>query len=754
MSTSVCDDVLIRIGGVPSTAAAGQRCGAAGRSVQALLELEERQLAVGGQLVEVLYELVPRFEGAVRRAALRMRREIHNRRALGPCGEVEEHLGSCRRDLDVWRDLFTELRQRISQGEDELGRESAAAGGALRGLVGEDGLDRGIALTSTALRRDLARGKGTGKAFSKVERAATRILLRAALKCSPLSFFTQLAVGRWGRKDEVEKLNIAQLPRALAFEILRAAVADPELGAALGSEPVPRLDGDALIATYAGGGRFFWRFDRTVDGRHLAEREETGGWEHSWRVATGLIRPVVPWSLSDEAPLERLSEHLLAQPVEKARRLGSQVRELVSAESDYAAAAGGERAQIVSEARGRIDDLFQDLSWPRPSWFNSDRLFYEDVRSSGAPALPDRLRADIAAVGDWVETRAVLHPLYNHIVTSFLTDYPGGQCHDVPAWLWSMSRRVPEAPAAAEAEWRPKTPFGVAVFTQVQAGDWRDLDGGDYALVLNLITPSFGGVLARHSRLFPEQGLPSRAAAWIRQCYPEGQVCGFSFAQEWHDLQSQGGAALPSLRWPTEPRSEVDVTVDASELSLVFDPQSGQLAFWHGGAPIHLVYTGTIPTRLLGASMRLLAILAHPWRCPPAREVASHRPRLVQGRLVLRRAEWCVSAAGWPRRKAFKSDFLYLCAAERWRRAHGLPEEVFVQAGSARELSARRRKPTWLRFDSLHSLASADGLITDELVHLRFTEALPAHDEHPGLGDSMPRAVELVSLLSCTPGGA
>src|SRR5439155_18191665 len=103
-----------------------------------------------------------------------------------------------------------------------------------------------------------------------------------------------------------------------------------------------------------------------------------------------------------------------------------------------------------------------------------------------------------------------------------------------------------------------------------------------------------------------------------------------------------------------------------------------------------------------------------------------------------------------PRVARGESERDFLRRAGRWRRAYGLPAEVFMTI-ERREfaLAAGRRKPTWVAWDSLHALAAAGHRIGDDAVAVNLVEALPGRHEHPALGaDVRPRAVEYVALLA------
>lgn len=57
----------------------------------------------------------------------------------------------------------------------------------------------------------------------------------------------------------------------------------------------------------------------------------------------------------------------------------------------------------------------------------------------------------------------------------------------------------------------------------------------------------------------------------------------------------------------------------------------------------------------------------------------AHRPRIAfAGRLVLARRRWAVRADVYPRRQVRESESEFFLRANRWRREHGIPREVFL----------------------------------------------------------------------------
>ncbi|WKV70441.1 lantibiotic dehydratase family protein [Streptomyces sp. PCS3-D2] len=149
------------------------------------------------------------------------------------------------------------------------------------------------------------------------------------------------------------------------------------------------------------------------------------------------------------------------------------------------------------------------------------------------------------------------------------------------------------------------------------------------------------------------------------------------------------------------------------------------------GREVVPVYLGYLVPLALPAIPRTLLLLSPSSMSPldvwagvpegPARDSVTTRPRVVHGDVVLSRRSWTTAAGDLPVRGALEAgNFLDW---QRWRRAHGLPEQVFatVSAGP----SAAGAKPTYVDFASLLSLAAFETLLRDPAHRVVFREMLP-----------------------------
>ncbi|MEV8532425.1 lantibiotic dehydratase [Streptomyces sp. NPDC051211] len=149
------------------------------------------------------------------------------------------------------------------------------------------------------------------------------------------------------------------------------------------------------------------------------------------------------------------------------------------------------------------------------------------------------------------------------------------------------------------------------------------------------------------------------------------------------------------------------------------------------GREVIPVYLGYLVPLALPAIPRTLLLLSPSsmspldvWAGVPegtARGAVTFRPRVVHRDVVLSRRSWTTTAGALPARGAQEAD--HFLAWQRWRREHGLPEQVFatVSAGPG----AVGAKPVYVDFASLLSLAAFEALLQDPAHRVVFRELLP-----------------------------
>ncbi|MCX4524134.1 MULTISPECIES: lantibiotic dehydratase [unclassified Streptomyces] len=152
------------------------------------------------------------------------------------------------------------------------------------------------------------------------------------------------------------------------------------------------------------------------------------------------------------------------------------------------------------------------------------------------------------------------------------------------------------------------------------------------------------------------------------------------------------------------------------------------------GCEVIPVYLGYLVPLALPAIPRTLLLLSPSsmspldvWAGVPEgadRDGVTTRPRVVHGDVVLSRRSWTTTAGALPVQGAQEAS--HFLAWQRWRHAHGLPEQVFatVSAGP----SAAGAKPQYVDFAGLLSLAAFETLLRDPAHRVVFREMLPDPD--------------------------
>ncbi|MGP4104783.1 lantibiotic dehydratase [Nonomuraea sp. KM90] len=129
------------------------------------------------------------------------------------------------------------------------------------------------------------------------------------------------------------------------------------------------------------------------------------------------------------------------------------------------------------------------------------------------------------------------------------------------------------------------------------------------------------------------------------------------------------------------------------------------------------------------AGMAPIDLWAGTGRPVPADGVTAY-PRLVLGDLVVQRRMWKLAPAAFPLRDPGHTDSEHLLRVLRWRREHGLPEQVFAQVNGRRENGrGPSRKPLPVDFGSWLSLRLLDQLARAASSRIVLTECSPGLDE-------------------------
>ncbi|MEO3924331.1 lantibiotic dehydratase [Micromonosporaceae bacterium B7E4] len=263
-------------------------------------------------------------------------------------------------------------------------------------------------------------------------------------------------------------------------------------------------------------------------------------------------------------------------------------------------------------------------------------------------------------------------------------------------------------------------------------------------LVLN---QSLGGLsfpFSRFTHCFEDTALSEQLRAQAAAVAPPGAV----FAEV------TGGAATTNLNLHAQLTDyvivcpgETSLVPEANQLPLAdlyvqHDVDSDQVVLRSHrlGKEVVPVYLGYLVPMALPQLHRTLLLLSPTsmapldlWRGvpkPPAVDGVTTRPRVRVGDVVISRRSWSMTAAALPRRGDGDTDTAWFLGWQRWRRANGLPAQMFATVHGASGGRAKQKpKPQYVDCDSYLSLlaleASLDG--AEDRVVLR--EMLPAGDE-------------------------
>ncbi len=119
------------------------------------------------------------------------------------------------------------------------------------------------------------------------------------------------------------------------------------------------------------------------------------------------------------------------------------------------------------------------------------------------------------------------------------------------------------------------------------------------------------------------------------------------------------------------------------------------------------------------------------------------RPRITYGDgLVLQRRTWVVRKEAVPLRERAESDCAYFCRVDAWRRAHGIPDDVFlylypsrdyllraVTSGHRDQLRRDDRKPQFISFRNPFLVTLFGRLVPRGLAAIQLVEMLPAPEQ-------------------------
>lgn len=277
--------------------------------------------------------------------------------------------------------------------------------------------------------------------------------------------------------------------------------------------------------------------------------------------------------------------------------------------------------------------------------------------------------------------------------------------------------------------------------------------------VVNEITPGFAHMPARYAMLIDERAaepFSPRLRSYLETLLDDGRqflelpgVFGFN-ANRRPPLLNQA-LAYPGVVSPLPPAAQVPL----HDLLLRHCPQQGRLVLEH-----RVTGEEMVPVNLGGLSLLLCPILHRALlmlspvgsvglsvldlleqeRSAEEREQPRRYPRIRIDGAVISRQTWLIPRQHLPMRTKGTSDFAYFVEVERWRRALGLPNQIFLRTtrnpappfpvspatGAATHLAEVRdqqRKPQFIDFRSplllrvfeKHLDAVAEALVVEEM---------------------------------------
>lgn len=754
---------------------------------------------------DILFDLVPQVQDAsLRRSVLKAKRAAHADQPVPEAllATLGELLSSAQSDtIARWSSDARQALRLADQLAASVDADSANAIDQLCDALSDSRFHRSVALAAPDWLR-------YGKPHRKPrERRNVRTLYsyvsRAAVKTSPFSGLTTVGVA--GRDLPQQSLSYAST--ALAHLAARAYARDEATAHLLRYRLAPIRPGASehsvglvLLAEAEADGGLAWRLDRICEADHAMAwvggwqdgRERTvgelmaglGGADPFARFRrlfdSGLITLVAPWQRGGD-PLQAVADLVAAQD----HPIAGQVHEVL------------DRCRLLrdDDARTRTDVGVQVRSiaaqWaPRAGLdrFDPGELVYEDVTTSHSvddPARHAGVRADLQMLGRLSRPYLFRSHLYDVLVEAMVAQFgPGGRTTDIPGFLMRLAIDGDSMPAldrasAADQEvrgsisdrallpvGRTSAPPTMAALYQLSSTESDAVARGDHHLVVNQFNPGAGGLLARFGELLGDH-LKAPVREHIRACWPQSHLRELVIWTELNTAQSRSAGMLPALTTSSEVTDRT-APLDLSQVHLVHDAATDTIELRDPltDVPVGMPYLGLVPPHMFPPYARLLAVLADPWIngsphsdyvLPYALraerdDTVHHLPRRTHGRLVTSREAWVVPVDQLPLPDRSESDVALVRRTDAFRRAHGMPREVFVhQMAPTGAMGGTDRKPMWIDLAAPTSAAALAGWLDGATEHVRIVEALPARTDHPARDQQgRPIATEYVNLFRWT----
>ncbi|WP_338676493.1 hypothetical protein V1460_28595 [Streptomyces sp. SCSIO 30461] len=766
---------LDRVAGLPARSVSPLAAEPIARLLDSMAAARADLESLGPPVSELLYEAVP-MVGAPsrRRAVLRWRRAAHGATPipvppalLAEVGSVLRRTGRDPSELHRWAERADLLRAHRSDLRQTATATRADQERALRALMSDPVVARGLSVVSPVFFARTAKDR----ALDRGERVtAYGYAVRTALKTSPLSSLTHVAVPGAGHGDRVR----VSLHPLVGRILLHTAAARPEVRDRLVWRPNDSLRGagdDArlsvpLLSVSVG---WAWSHQELVDARRRLDLSSVVGGpadtaalgqlpvERLERyLASGLV------DVDDPCPpdgiVSWLAGLLASAPDVSGRTASARLTEVAGHLGRIADGTPAQRSEALRGLRSALTAALRELGAPDDWPLSEVTLVYEDCAgSTAAHPLDGAARAAVLRHAESACASLRISDEYQAVTDAFVARFGvGGVCKDVFAFCRDVagsgpSQPVPPAVARTAGAGRSSCLPCLSVLYQDAHGSE---DGA--LVVVNQISSGSGALAARFHRLFdgPDRtGFADRLRDWIATLHPQAECLEFVPAREASPLQADSGGLLPALYWPGTPRPYGPGT-PVTELELAHDPDRHALELRRPGAgPVAPVYLGTVPRHLVGGAARVLLTLADPWWLTPGRADGARTdgptsrgdgflPRRSIGRAVVRRAHWRCDSSEVPRQRPGEDWPEFLERMDGWRRAQGMPAEVYARCETDFPRHDALRKPLWVAFASPVGLEALHRLTERPAVPVVFTECLPDRGDPTSRADGQGRVVE------------
>lgn len=744
---------LLRVAALPYDTLEAMRLPETEARITAILAAEHAMEAVRQELEDATHDLVPRLAPeakALRRALLKLRRDIHNGRPTnvrdGDLDEIGSQLppqaAEC---FSRWRQAQRTCAEALAALESGMrGELQSITRPALRAPLAVATFRRGLAFGSPGVARAAAHEKRLPNPPrpDNLERSLLGYLNRAAAKTSPFSSFMALAV------LPVEPAVTAGVPGAPAPAFVSRTRSNRGVFSRLYRAALDEAaaHGDVVLslnptAAEAPGGRITALCDREAvmlgrpwSDQRLAQfrlpqglvaallqadgpaslgewraRLEAGGASASQAemvadklVERGLLLPPPLLDAFDDAPEHTLAAAWARSRSPRLQRLSRTVAAMGEAAAAVATQEGAQQAGHLTAIRDGEASALSDLGQAHEPLHN---MVLEDCWLSGVEgSIGASLLEPLRDLQSFLATQVIVSPYYRRLRDRFVAEFgSGGTCNDVVGFLVRVGDKLLDLPELGARIIEPASstaPAGVAIPATAQV----QVDAGDGSrpprVVVNRVFDGAGWLAARFTQGDqPQQAfLRDSLRAWLRQVSHPREPVDLVLSGQCNDLQAHARLTDRVLQWPGEPvLAPAAEVVHAGSLRLSHNPASDLLELHDGdGTAINLVYLGaTLPSPIWGVRYAL-SILSQPYLLrrpdfgPPAQrshDTISCEPPLVRGNLVLRRRTWWLSREYMQREWFQGSESERLLQVRRDCERHGIPLAVFAQ----RHITSDRR---------------------------------------------------------------